>query len=72
MSLLHGPVMLDTRGNAFFHCDKEKGGCGHISQYANTELVHTSASPKIGPISRDVAEWVATYCENCGKPVSMT
>jgi len=72
MSLLQGPVALKTGEDTFFHCDKEKGGCGHISHYAATEFEHTSERPLIGKrIPREAAEWVATYCENCGKPVNM-
>ncbi len=71
MSLLSGPVGMKALGDHFFHCDKEKGGCGHISHYAKTELEHTSAKPVLGWRGAGL-EWVATYCCSCGKPVQVT
>jgi hypothetical protein len=71
MSLLAGPVDMKAKGDHFFHCDKEKGGCGHISRYAKTKLEHTSARPVLGWDGLGI-EWVATYCYGCGKPVELT
>lgn len=71
MSLLDGPVDMKALGDHFYHCDKEKGGCGHISRYARTEMEHTSARPLIGKCGPGL-EWVATYCYQCGKPVNLT
>jgi hypothetical protein len=70
MSLLYGPVCMEALGDHFYHCDKENGGCGHISRYAKTEMVHTSAHPLIGKRGAGL-EWVATYCSACGKPVEL-
>jgi hypothetical protein len=73
MSLLSGPVCMKASGNHFFHCDKENGGCGHISHHADTEMVHTSKTPLIGKhLTADAAAWVNTTCEMCGKPVTAT
>lgn len=69
MSLLQGPVDLKGGEGIFYHCK----ACDHISHYAATEFEHTSERPLIGKIiPGDVAEWIATYCVMCGKPVSTT
>jgi hypothetical protein len=61
---LRGGLGISLTGNdhTFFHCKE----CGHISHTADTKL---PSHVRCGPITADVAAWVATYCEMCGKPV---
>jgi hypothetical protein len=61
---------LETDRNSFFHCDKTKEGCGHISHRAKVKA--EGGRLPVGPINASVAAWLATFCESCGKPVERT
>jgi hypothetical protein len=69
MSLLGKPTGFKALGDRFFHCDKAKGGCGHISRYCNSDF--TGCNPRPGPWPSEAAAWILKTCTRCGKPVEI-